>query len=168
MKTKRPAYEPASRLFRPDAHDPGMKRPVSIIAGAGLVMLSVLAGAAWTIQLVMRWPSVVRQLDLVLDDVSIGPEAIHATLWFVVAGAAVVLVIEIVLAVLIFFGVNWARIVVMIYCAAAITFEFIAWWAQGQDIYLETTLITLAVNILVLLALSGRSSAAYTRRNQRD
>ena len=41
------------------------------------------------------------------------------------------------------------------------------WWAQGQEITINGALLSLSLDILVLLALSSRSAAAYARRNER-
>jgi hypothetical protein len=50
----------------------------------------------------------------------------------------------------------------------SISTAFTGWWAQGQDIRVGTTLVTLALDILILLALSSRSAAAYAHRRRRD
>ena len=44
---------------------------------------------------------------------------------------------------------------------------FVSWWVRDQEITLQTTLLSLAVDILVLLALSSRSTAAYARRREK-
>ncbi len=44
---KRPSYEPVTRLLQPVAHDPGMRRPATTVAGAGLVLLPCAALLAW-------------------------------------------------------------------------------------------------------------------------
>ena len=38
---------------------------------------------------------------------------------------------------------------------------------MGEEITLEGTFVSLSLDILVLLALSSRSAAAYARRNER-
>ena len=82
-----------------------------------------------------------------------------------VGGIATLL--EGVLAVLIYRGHNWARVLVMLYAVVSISAAFTTWWVGGQDIRIETTLVTLSLDILVLLALSSRQAAAYSRRRQR-
>ncbi|MBN9181107.1 MAG: hypothetical protein J0J00_11300, partial [Microbacterium sp.] len=75
----------------------------------------------------------------------------------------------VVLAVFIYRGRNWARVIVMSIAVISITGSFVAWWWQGEEITLggSASLLSLGLDILVLLALSSRSSAAYARRNQR-
>ena len=73
---------------------------------------------------------------------------------------------EALLAFLIYRGVNWARVLVMGFSVVSISFSFAAWWAEDQEITINTTFVTLAFDILVLLALSSRDAAAYARRNE--
>lgn len=51
--------------------------------------------------------------------------------------------------------------------AISIVTAFVSWWVRDQEITLQTTLLSLAVDILVLLALSSRSAAAYARRREK-
>jgi hypothetical protein len=46
----------------------------------------------------------------------------------------------------------------------SISASFVAWWAQGQEIEIQGTFLSLSLDILLLLALSSRSAAAYARR----
>jgi hypothetical protein len=55
----------------------------------------------------------------------------------------------------------------MIIAVGSISTSFFAWWVQGQEITLDSTFVSLSLDILVLLALSSRSAAAYARRNER-
>ncbi|HAQ58992.1 MAG TPA: hypothetical protein DCR63_00335, partial [Microbacterium sp.] len=87
------------------------------------------------------------------------------TLILVVGGLATFT--EGVLAILIYRGVNLARVVVMLYAVVSISAAFTTWWVGGRDIRIETTLVTLSLDILVLLALSSRQAAAYARRKRR-
>ena len=77
------------------------------------------------------------------------------------------LALDAVFAVLILRGHNWPRILVMLISTISIASAFIAWWAVGDEITLDGTFPSLSLDILVLLALSSRSAAAYARRNER-
>ncbi len=55
----------------------------------------------------------------------------------------------------------------MLISVLSISTSFTAWWAQGQEIEIDGTYVSLSLDILVLLALSSRSAAAYARRNER-
>ena len=58
-------------------------------------------------------------------------------------------------------GRNWARVVVMVFSTLSIASSFVAWWAQGQEITLQSTFLSLSLDILILLAVSSQSAAAY-------
>jgi len=164
---KRPAFESPTRLMQPLAYDPDMRRPISTVAGAVLVLLRVLAGVLWLSDVALHWKQYASEIDASVDDVQFSPELVEATLAIFLGVAAVVLLVETILAVLIIRGVNWARVVVMIFAVISITSAFIGWWVQGQEIELRGSLLSLALDILVLLALSSRSAAAYARRRER-
>lgn len=164
--TKRPAFEPASELAQAGPRDPRMRRPVPTTMGAALVLLRVLAGIAWLIALAAQWNDVIAEQ---LVDVSIDPDdpAVGAALWFILAFGGVVLLFDFVMAVLIYLGFNWPRIVVMVFSTLSICGTFAAWWAGDQNIALDQTLFTLALDILIMLALSSRAARDYARRNDR-
>ena len=48
----------------------------------------------------------------------------------------------------------------------SISASFLQWWAGGHEITITTTLLSIGLDILILLALSSRSAAAYARRNE--
>jgi uncharacterized membrane protein YphA (DoxX/SURF4 family) len=164
---KRPAFESPARLAQRPAVDPGMKRPASTVAGAVLVLLRVAAGLVWMVALSMQWHSIAHDVDVQLDGVSLSAEAAQLGLGLVWAMAGTVFAVEVVFAILILFGWNTPRVVVMLFAVLSTTTSFVAWWAQGQEIRIDTTLLTVALDILVLLALSSRNAAAYARRNER-
>ena len=57
---------------------------------------------------------------------------------------------------------------VMLFAVGSISFSFVAWRILGERIELEGTFVSLALDILILLALSSRSAASYARRNERQ
>jgi hypothetical protein len=164
---KRPAYEPPTRLLTPIGYDPDMPRPASIVAGTALVMLRVLAGVIVLAALAFGWGDVISAADITLDGFDPSPELEQITLWFALAAGGTILVIDALLGVLVYFGRNWARVLVMVISVGSISTLFVAWWAQGQEITLHSTFLSLSLDILLLLALSSRSAAAYARRNEK-
>lgn len=164
---KRPAYEPPGRLLKPPHYDPAMRRPISTIAGTGLILLRVLAGVVVLIGIVTGWDALINDPDNVLDGFDPSPEGAQAALGFVIAAGVTVLLIDLLLAVFVYRGYNWARVFVMLIAVGSISTSFGAWWAQGQEITLNTTYVSLSLDILLLLALSSRSAAAYARRHER-
>lgn len=85
--------------------------------------------------------------------------------WIVamIAGAIIVLT-SLLLGVLVLRGVNWARITLLLYAAASIALQFGSWWAGDEEIRFSTTLAFTALDILSLLALSGKPARQYSRQ----
>lgn len=164
---KRPAYEPAKRLLKPPRFDPEMKRPISTVAGVLLIVLRVLAGVVVLVSIATGWDALLSDPDSVLEGFDPTPEGKQAALWLVIGTGATVLLIDLALAFFVFRGYNWARVFVMFIAVLSISTSFTAWWAQGQEIEIQGTFLSLSIDILLLLALSSRSAAAYARRNER-
>ncbi|MDR6905623.1 hypothetical protein J2X63_001309 [Agromyces sp. 3263] len=164
---KRPAFEPPAVLVAPVAGPPAMRRPISTTVGAALVLLRVLAGAVWLGALSLQWDQVFTEaVDEVGDPITGDAFAAtsQAVYTFTVILIGVVLLIDLVLGVLTWLGLNWPRIVVMVISTISISSSFVTWWVGDQEITLQTTFVTLALDILVMLALSSRSARAYARR----
>lgn len=164
---KRPAFEPASELLKPVSHDPAMKRPVATVAGALLVFLRVISGLIVLVVIVLDWRSTLAEVDVTIEGVENTPEVAQAALIAVVILLGAVLLVDAALALFILTGHNWARVTVMTFSAISIVGAFIQWWSEGQEITINGSLLTLGLDILILLALSSRSAAAYARRNER-
>lgn len=165
---KRAAFEPP---LDPTTADPAMRRPISTVTGSVLVLLRALAGALWAASVAFDLPTWLRaiagaasgnadeSLDLTVGDLGVG-----TAVFLGVLGA--VFLVQVVFGILILFGSNSARVLVMLLSVGSISASFVGWWAYGQEITVTTTLLTLSLDILVLLALSSRDAAAYARRNQ--
>jgi len=164
---KRPAFEPAQKLLTPPRYDPAMKRPGATTAGALLVLLRVVVGVLWTVELAMQWTRGGGDADVSVAGVDLSRDEIQYGLVAIASIMGVVLLVEAVLAVLIYRGRNLPRVIVMVFAVFSISSAFIGWWFDGLEITLRTSLLTLGLDILVLLALSSRSAAAYARRNER-
>lgn len=160
---KRPAYEPAARLLAPTGYDPGMARPVTIYAGVGLILLRVVAGALMVAGVVFGWSGIEIDIDASVDGFDLEAVARGA----VVGIGGVFVLVDALLAIFVLRGRNTARVFVMFVSAASISVTFAGWWVQGQSIRLDGTFVALSLDILILLALSSRSAAAYARRNER-
>ncbi len=165
---KRPAFEPAAELLKPVGHDPEMKRPLSTVAGALLVFLRVATGLLWIAAVLLDLPSWLREIDVSFDDAAEIPGLAELSMAVLLGVVGVYLLVDAVLASFILRGHNWARVWVMTLAVISITTSFLQWWAGDLDIHITTTLLSLGLDILILLALSSRSAAAYARRNERD
>ncbi len=166
LPDKRPAFEPAERLLRPTGYDPDMKRPITTAVGAGLVLLGVAAEAFVLAAIVLQWDSIVSAAEVMLDGVTPSDVSGYA-MWAVILVMGAFMALEVVFAILVYRGLNWPRVVVMFFAVFTISVSFATWWAEGQEIRVTGTLVSVAADVLVLLALSSRSAAAYARRNQR-
>jgi len=164
---KRPAFEPASQLLRRPEADPDMKRPTSTVAGVVLVFLRVLAGLVVLASVLLQWRETIKDIDVTIEGTPSSPEIAQAVLIAVVVFLGVVLIADSALAFFILIGHNWARVTIMTFSAISITGSFIQWWSENQVISITGSLLTLGLDILILLALSSRSAAAYARRNER-
>ena len=164
---KRPAFEPAERLLRPTGYDPGMPRPASTIAGVVLVMLRVLAGVVVLVALAAGWDSIARGLESDIEGFEPTTGTSQLALGIVLTVGALFLAIDALLAILIYLGHNWPRVLVMLFSVVSISTSFTAWWVADEEIKIEGTFLSLSLDILVLLALSSRSAAAYARRKER-
>lgn len=167
VPNKRSAYEPAGRLLRPTGYDPQMRRPIATVAGVVLVLLRVIAGVVVLVGIAAGWDALIHSADVTLDRLDATPENTQAALWIILGVGAVFLAVDAVLAFLIYRGLNWPRITVMLISTISIVSSFVAWWAAGEEITLQGTFLSLSLDILVLLALSSRSASAYARRNER-
>jgi uncharacterized membrane protein YphA (DoxX/SURF4 family) len=171
---KRPAFELPTEP-EPPAADREMKRPIATTSGAALVLLRVAAGIAWMLSVAFGWEgwlqSYTGELSGDSSDQATGqltPAVLGVSLTVFLVATGLVLAVELTFGLLILRGRNFPRMVVMIISVLSISTAFAGWWVQGQDIRFSTTLVTLALDILVLLALSSRSAAAYARRRERS
>lgn len=167
---KRPAYEPAAGLVAPTPTNPRMARPASTVAGSVLVLLRAAAGIVWVLGFVLGWSGWVQDAAGAFSGDASDSSDLAGTpglLTAVVVAVLVGVVFEATMGLLILSGRNGPRVLVMLFSVGSITIAFVGWWAQGQDIRLETTFLTLALDILILLALSSRSAAAYARRHEK-
>ncbi|MCP2030364.1 hypothetical protein L1277_000428 [Okibacterium sp. HSC-33S16] len=161
---KRPAFESAVVLAEDERAARTAARPVPTTLGAGLIVVRVLLGAVWLLALGLDWNTVLE------NDLGIAPSdsdwsAVSGTvLTVVLVLGSLLLAAELVFAWLVSQGSNWARIAVMVVAMGSITTAALDYFLDGQEITIRTTLLTLACDILVLLALSSRSSRAWARR----
>lgn len=161
---KRPAFESPAVLATPVTPPVSMPRPAATAFGALVVWGRVAAGIAWLVALGLGWDDIVRtELEIELEGLDI-QAASDLVLTLVIVAGSVVLAVELMLALLIWRGSNWARITVMFFSTVSIVVAWIDSVTGSSEITLRTTFITLALDILVLLALSSRNARTYARR----
>ena len=160
---KRTAFEPPARLAEREPAPARVRRPAATAFGVILVVLRVVAGIIWLVSLAVQWDEIVeRELDVVLEG---RPEAAAADagLTLVLVAGGILLAIELVLALLVWYGSNGARITVMLFAAATITVAAIDSFTGEIEVTILTTFLTVALDILILLALSSREARAFAR-----
>jgi hypothetical protein len=140
------------------------RRPVPTVLGALLMMLRVAAGAGFVVLNLLDWQRFV--LSEVAAD-SLSPDE-QSTVGIVLAiamglfGAG--LILYFLLALLVLFGSNWARIAAMSYSSLIIVISAIDFFNGGPQVSLRNNLLGLALDILVVLALSSKRSRIWARR----
>ncbi|MGR0318401.1 LssY C-terminal domain-containing protein [Agromyces sp. ZXT2-3] len=160
---KRAAFESPLRLAEREPVR-RMPRPAATAFGAAVVVLRVLAGIVWIVAIALQWDELLREeFDIVVT----GDAAARLALVVVVVAGAVVLAIELLLAVRIWAGGNLSRIVVMIFATISITGTAAESFLGDAEVTVRTTFIAVALDILVLLALSSRDARAFARQPRR-
>lgn len=167
LPRKRAAFEPPTTLFAPLTRDPRMRRPATITTGTLLVLLRVLAGIALIIGLWLEWPDVMDSADLAVGGDVLTAEEEQFALWIVIALMGVSLAVQVSVVLSLWWGRNWARLIVMVFAVISISTAFTTWFLREEEITLRTSLLAVGLDVLILLALSSRSAAAYSRRRER-
>ncbi len=158
---KRAAIEPALVLLeRESSAELPAKRPATTVLGAVFVLTRALAGVLWLGAFLLVWPEIVAEEGFDTEEAQLGG-------WLVSSVSGVGIFALFLLAWLIWRGSNTARILVMCGLTLSITTSAIGYFAMGEEITIRTTLMVLALDILVLLALSSRDSRAWARRRSR-
>lgn len=131
--------------------DPG-RRPAAVSLGIAFLLLRALSGVLWLIDLVTNWDTVV----------SMDPNGKWGVLPFAVLHIGwTVLLLALVRS--LWRGSDVTRLVVLSWTTVNIIIFAVGYFARGQQIVLSTSLLALPLDILVLLALSGRDARAWTR-----
>jgi hypothetical protein len=157
---KRSAAEPAGTLIeleQPAA--PAAKRPMSTTLGAMFVLGRGLAGLLWAVAFALSWP------DLVASE-KIDADAAQIVFWIIMGAILVGVLALLLLAWAIWRGSNFARVLVMLSLTVSIITAAVGYFANGEEITIRTTLLTVSFDILVLLALSSNDSRAWARRGR--
>ena len=133
------------------------KRPAQTVFGAGVAFFRGLAFLPIAVLLL-----------LLPAQYAVGVNVEGGRPALILAGSAIALVslVDIGLAVAVFFGRNWARIVLMLSCVFTTTIAFIGNANGSEAVTLATSLPTVGLSIMVLLALSSHRARAYAARGR--
>lgn len=140
------------------------RRPVPTALGALLMALRVVAGVGYIVLNLLGWDRFVMS-ELGGEVVTASERsAVSLVLGIAMGVFGAGLVLYFVLALLVFFGSNWARIAAMSYSSLIIVISAIDYFNGGPQISLRNNLLGLAFDILVVLALSSKRSRLWARR----
>lgn len=163
---KRSAIEPVEALLSRDdeLQHVSKRRPASVTLGAVFVFARALAGVLWIGGFTLLWPQIRTELTLEADvDVDID----GLVYWIIVGGGLLGVLVLVVLGIAILLGSNLARVLIMLGLTLSTVSAAIGYFVDGEQITIRTTLLTVALDILVLLALSSRDARAWTRSPRR-
>ena len=136
------------------------KRPAPIIVGSLFMVLGALSTAIIAAAFAAAWPELLASLDVDGDDG-------EWVLWIVFAFLALVALAELFLAWQVFLGSNWARVVALSANAIGLALQVVSLESGGPAITIDTSLIPVALDILLLLALSSHSATTYARSKRK-
>jgi hypothetical protein len=145
-----------ARVEHTDSRD---KRPAQTVFGAGVAFFRGLAFLPLALLLLLLPAQYAQGLDV---DIEGGRPAL------IVAGSVVAFIalIDIGLAIAVFAGRNWARLLLMLSCVVTTTGAFIGNANGSEAVTLATSLPTVGLNIMVLLALSSHRARVYAERGR--
>ena len=148
-----------AKIEHTDSRD---KRPAQIVFGAGVAFFRGLAFLAIALLLLLIPVRLFEQITLESVDVEGGKPAL------IIAGSVVALIalVDIGMALAVFFGRNWARILLMLSCVLTTIAAFIGNANGSEAVTLATSLPTVGLSIMVLLALSSHRAREYAARGR--
>lgn len=161
LPEKRSAVNDAADLLAAVAHtDDGhvarVRRPAAILGGSILVWLRAGGGLLWLAGFAIELPKVAHEFGLTAEE--------HSLILGLVAAVDVAWVaLLVVLAWLVLRGSNVARMLVMTGTTLSIVLAAVDYFTAGDAITVRTTLLTLTLDILILLALSSKDARAWSR-----
>jgi hypothetical protein len=138
------------------------QRPVPTTLGFLLMLMRIGAGALTVGVLALAWPELLRAESVTISDPANADLALGIVVGLLVFG----LLVYLALAVLVFFGSNWARIASMTFSAFIIVATAVDFFNGGPQVTLRSNLLGLPLDILVVLALSSQRARLWARHRR--
>lgn len=141
-----------------------MKRPISVYLGVLMILLRAITTVVTAVNVALDW----KKVDISLDaGTSADMSALSSfVLIALMSFFAIAVVIDLVVAGLIFRGSNRARFVAMILATVMVLGSAVDFFADGTSFTLENGgLLGLSLDILVLVALSDSDARDFTTGN---
>ncbi|MBW8870995.1 MAG: LssY C-terminal domain-containing protein, partial [Leifsonia sp.] len=140
------------------------RRPVPTALGALLMAFRVAAGAGYIALNLLDWQRFVLSQETAGAVTPDEQSTVGLVLGIAMGLFGAGLILYFLLALLVFFGSNWARIAAMSYSSLIIVISAIDFFNGGPQISLKNNLLGLSLDILVVLALSSKRSRIWARR----
>jgi hypothetical protein len=138
------------------------QRPVPTTLGFLLMLMRIGAGAVTVGVLALAWPELLRAESVTISDPANADLALSIVVGLLVFG----LLVYLGLAVLVFFGSNWARIASMTFSAIIIVATAVDFFNGGPQVTLRSNLLGIPLDILVVLALSSQRARLWARHRR--
>lgn len=143
----------------PELTDSRDKRPAPTVFGAGVSLLRACAAILTLIAVLIGAPESLASLEIRIGDTDV------TTLIAVGIVFGVIAIVDLGLGLAVLGGHNWARLLLMLFSAAATMSAFAA-DVSGSEVVDLAQLPTVATSILVLLALSSHRAREYATRRR--
>jgi cytochrome c oxidase subunit IV len=152
-----------SEIAKVEHTDSRDKRPVQTVFGAGVAFARGLLFLPIALLFLLIPAQYVQNLDIEGGNIEGGRPAL------ILVGSAIAIycLIEIGLAIAVFTGRNWARLVLMLACVVTTIIAFVGNANGSEAVTLATSLPTVGLSIMVLLALTSHRARAYATRGRR-
>jgi cytochrome c oxidase subunit IV len=151
-----------SEIAKVEHTDSRDKRPVQTVFGAGVAFARGLLFLPIALLFLLIPAQYVQNLDIEGGNIEGGRPAL------ILVGSAIAIycLIEIGLAIAVFTGRNWARLVLMLACVVTTIIAFVGNANGSEAVTLATSLPTVGLSIMVLLALSSHRAREYATRHR--
>ncbi len=158
-RRKRAASEPVEVLVASDdeTHALSSARPLATTLGSLFVFGRGIAGLFWIGAFLLAWPALADEEHVAADERPF-------VFWLVLSIGVLAALTSLVFAWSIWRGSNLARVLVMCGVTLSTITAASSYFANGEQITIQTTLLTVSLDILVLLALSSRDARAWARQ----
>lgn len=150
--------EPPAGALAEAVTDSRDRRPAPTIVGAVLLALGGLAGLVDVATALLSWEESVAEVDV---------DGIEVLLAITIGFVAVFGVVQLLVAWSVFRGSNAARVFAMAVTALGLLLQVVSLELGGPRITVATSLIPVALAILLLLALSSERALVYARRDRK-
>lgn len=145
------------------------KRPIQIVLGPGLVMVTLLISIVGLVISILNWPGIDQAISFHLDILRKSPldNLIIVALWWAVIGSMlariIIVVAELFLVVRTLRGSELARIGILAISSVVVLGEIINASTKGMDLATTSSLIIAGAHIVVILSFSSDSARRFTR-----